>query len=253
MVALRDDERLDYLLAEEKMRIIQSPSVFAFSLDAVLLAKFTYVPIKRGSILDLCTGNGVIPLLLSRRSQAQITGVEIQDRLYDMAIRNVSLNKLEKQLHMIHGDLKDMPKQLGNGKFDVVTCNPPYFPTPNKEELNVNEHLAIARHEIYCTLEDVISSCAKLVRPGGKVSIVHRPGRLVDIIALFRKYRLEPKRLQFVHPKQGKDANTLLIEGIRDGSPDLKLLPPLYVYDENGNYTPEIDEILYGPKSEGKA
>jgi tRNA1(Val) A37 N6-methylase TrmN6 len=253
MVTLRDDERLDYLLAEEKMRIIQSPTVFAFSLDAVLLAKFTYVPIKRGAILDLCTGNGVIPLLLSRRSHAQITGVEIQERLYDMAERNVSLNKLENQLQMIHGDLKDMPKQLGNGKFDVVTCNPPFFPTPNKEELNVNEHLAIARHEIYCTLEDVVSSCAKLVRPGGKVSIVHRPGRLVDIITLFRKYRLEPKRIQFVHPKQGKDANTMLIEGIRDGNPDLKLLPPLYVYDENGDYTTEIEEILYGPKFEGKA
>ncbi len=246
MVHLRDDERLDYLLADEKMRIIQSPSVFSFSLDAVLLAKFTYVPIRKGSILDLCTGNGVIPLFLSKRSHAHITGVEIQERLYDMATRNVAINQLEDQVSMIHGDLKDMPAHFGNRNFDVVTCNPPYFPTPNKDEQNRNEYLAIARHEIMATLEDVVLACSKLVKPGGKVSIVHRPGRLVDLITLFRKYKLEPKRIQFVYPKKGKEANTLLIEGIRDGKPDLKILEPLYVYHDNGEYTDALNEILYG-------
>ncbi|WP_077625207.1 tRNA1(Val) (adenine(37)-N6)-methyltransferase [Sediminibacillus massiliensis] len=243
---LYDDERLDYLLAEEKMRIIQSPQVFAFSLDAVLLADFTYVPIKRGKILDLCTGNGVVPLLLSRRSQAQITGVEIQERLYDMAVRNVKMNGLEEQLKMIHGDLKDMPAYFGNNKFDLVTCNPPYFKTPKKEEQNANEHLTIARHEIYCTLEDVVQSCSRLVRPGGKVAMVHRPGRLMDLLTLFRKYRIEPKRMRLVYPKAGKEANILLLEGIRDGKPDLKILPPLFAYDRNGNYTEELEGILYG-------
>nr|WP_302328593.1 tRNA1(Val) (adenine(37)-N6)-methyltransferase [Salirhabdus salicampi] len=228
------------------MRIIQSPTVFAFSLDAVLLAKFAYVPIKKGNILDLCTGNGVIPLLLSRRSYANITGVEIQERLYDMAIRNVQLNKLDNQLQMVHGDLKDVHKVLGPSHYDVVTCNPPYFPTPKKSEQNINDHLAIARHEIYCNLEDVVQSCSRLVRPGGKVAIVHRPSRLVDIITLFRKYRVEPKRVQFVYPKRGKEANTLLIEGIRDGKPDLKILPPLYVYNEHNEYTEEVHDILYG-------
>ncbi|MRG88159.1 tRNA1(Val) (adenine(37)-N6)-methyltransferase [Salinibacillus xinjiangensis] len=246
MATLKDDERLDYLLSEEDMRIIQSPSIFAFSLDAVLLAKFAYVPIKKGNILDLCSGNGVIPLLLSRRSYANITGVEIQDRLYDMAMRNISINQLDEQLSMVRGDLKDMPEVLGHGRYDVVTCNPPYFKTPGKDEKNLNQYQAIARHEIYCTLEDVVKSCAKLVRPGGKVALVHRPGRLVDIISLFRKYRLEPKRIQFVYSKQGREANTLLIEGTRDGKPDLKILNPLYVYDNNGNYTDELHEILYG-------
>ncbi|MBB6455228.1 tRNA1(Val) A37 N6-methylase TrmN6 [Salirhabdus euzebyi] len=245
MVMLKEDERLDYLLAEN-MRIIQSPTVFSFSLDAVLLANFTYVPIKKGKILDLCSGNGVIPLLLSKRSQAHITGVEIQERLYDMAIRSVSINNLEDQISMVQDDLKNMPKFLTNRNFDVVTCNPPYFPTPNKDEINENEHLAIARHEIFCTLEDVVYTCAKLVRPGGKVSMVHRPGRLVDILTLFRKYRLEPKRVQFVYPKQGREANTLLIEGIRDGKADLKILPPLYVYKEDNEYTKEVREIIYG-------
>jgi tRNA1(Val) A37 N6-methylase TrmN6 len=248
MVTLKEDERLDYLLAEKDMKIIQSPSVFAFSLDAVLLAKFAYVPIQKGKIIDLGTGNGVIPLLLSRRSRANITGVEIQERLYEMAVRNVQLNKLDEQISIIHGDLKDMPKRFGNNKFDVVTCNPPYFPTPKIDEQNENEHLRIARHEIYCTLEDVVEACSKLARPGGKVAIVHRPGRLVDIITLFRKYQIEPKRLQFVYPKFGREANTILIEGIRDGKPDLKILPPLYVYTEDGKYTKELENILYGEK-----
>lgn len=239
------DERLDYLLAEN-LRIIQSPSVFAFSLDAVLLAKFVYVPIQRGKILDLCSGNGIIPLLLSTRSKGTITGVEIQERLYDMAVRSIEYNGLESRLHMIHGDIKEMPTMLGHGKYDSITCNPPYFATPKRDEINENEHFAIARHEILCTLEDVVRVSSQLVRQGGKVAFVHRPGRLLDIITLMRQYRLEPKRIQFVHPKLGKEANTLLIEAIKDGQPDLKILPPLIVYNENQEYTKEIKEILYG-------
>lgn len=248
MVQLKDDERLDYLLAED-LRIIQSPSVFAFSLDAVLLARFVYVPIQKGNLIDLCSGNGVIPLFLSTRTKGNITGVEIQERLYDMALRSIEYNQIADRIQMIQGDIKDMPKQLGNGKYDVVTCNPPYFPTPSQEEINANEHLAIARHEIYCTLEDTIRVASQLVKQGGKVAFVHRPGRLVDMVTLMRQYRLEPKRIQLVYPKRGKEANTLLVEAIKDGKSDLKILPPLYVYEENNEYTPEIKEILYGDKA----
>ncbi|EOV9528958.1 tRNA1(Val) (adenine(37)-N6)-methyltransferase [Bacillus cytotoxicus] len=242
---LYGDERLDYLLTEE-MKIIQSPSVFNFSLDAVLLANFVWVPIQRGNLLDLCTGNAVIPLLLSKRTKGKITGVEIQERLYDMGIRSVQYNRLEERIHLIHGDLKDMPQTLGHHQYDVVTCNPPYFQTPKSSEKNINEHLAIARHEIMCTLEDVVRASSQLVKQGGKVAFVHRPGRLLDIVTLMRKYKIEPKRVQFVYPKAGKEANTLLIEGIKDGSADLKILPPLFVYDENNEYTKEMHSILYG-------
>ncbi|MCM3588585.1 tRNA1(Val) (adenine(37)-N6)-methyltransferase [Mesobacillus maritimus] len=245
MVELKGDERLDYLLAED-LRIIQSPSVFAFSLDAVLLAKFVYVPIQKGKLVDLCSGNGVIPLFLSTRTKGSVLGVEIQERLYDMAVRSIEYNKLGDRISMIHGDLKEMPQQLGYGKYDVVTCNPPYFPTPQKKEINGNEHLAIARHEILCTLEDAIKASSQLVRQGGKVAFVHRPGRLIDIVELMRKYRLEPKRIQLVYPKLGKEANTLLVEAIKGGNPDLKIEKPLFVYNENNDYTPEIREILYG-------
>ncbi len=247
MVHLEGDERLDYLLAEN-MKIIQSPSAFAFSLDAVLLAKFTYVPIQKGNIIDLCTGNGVIPLLLSLRTKGNITGIEIQEKLYSMAKRSVEYNHLQHRISIIKGDIRNIADQIGYGKFDVVTCNPPYFPTPSKAEINENEHLAIARHEILCTLEDAIKSSSQLVKPGGKVSFVHRPQRLLDILLLMRKYNIEPKRLRFVYPKLNKEANTILVEGIKNGNPDLKVLPPLYVYDENNEYTKEMKEILYGGK-----
>lgn len=245
MVQLYKDERLDYLL-NENMRIIQSPSVFAFSLDAVLLARFAYMPIQKGNIIDLCTGNGVIPLLLSKRTKGKIIGVEIQDRLYDMAKRSVQYNGLDKQIQLIHGDIKEMPKQLGYSKYDVVTCNPPYFPTVSEEEINKNRHLAIARHEIYCTLEDVVRVSSQLLKQGGKAAFVHRPGRLLDIVTLMRQYRLEPKRLRFVYPKLRKEANTILIEGIKDGNPDLKILPPLVVYRDDDEYTDEVKQLLYG-------
>ncbi|KMY46612.1 hypothetical protein AC622_19935 [Bacillus sp. FJAT-27916] len=242
---LKDDERLDYLLGEP-LRIIQSPSVFSFSLDAVLLAKFAYVPIQKGNLVDLCAGNGVIPLLLSRRTKGHIHGVEIQERLHDMALRSVQYNNLSEQITMHHEDLNKIVPILGHDKYDVVTCNPPYFLTPAKEIQNDNEHYAIARHEIMCTLEDVVRVSSQLLKQGGKAAFVHRPGRLLDILTLMRKYRIEPKRLQFVYPKAGREANTILVEGIKGGSPDLKLLPPLVVYQDHNEYTDELKRIIDG-------
>ncbi|WP_227397300.1 tRNA1(Val) (adenine(37)-N6)-methyltransferase [Jeotgalibacillus aurantiacus] len=241
------DERLDYLLAEN-LRIIQSPTVFSFSLDAVLLARFVSVPIQKGSLIDLCSGNGVIPLLLSCRTKGTITGVEIQERLADMAQRSFNYNELSDRLRMIQEDLNVVTPQLGHAKHDVVTCNPPYFLTPGKEELNENDHLTIARHEIMCTLEDTVRVSSELLKQGGKAAFVHRPGRLLDLITLMRQYRLEPKRIQFVYPKEGREANTILVEAAKDGKADVKILPPLYVYDENNEYTPDMKEILYGKR-----
>ncbi|GKU85036.1 methyltransferase [Niallia sp. NCCP-28] len=247
MIELMGDERLDYLLGEN-LKIIQSPSVFSFSLDAVLLANFVSVPMKRGSLVDLCSGNGVIPLFLSLRTKGTILGVEIQERLYNMANRSIAYNQLEERIQMIHGDIKEIPPVIGYEKYDVVTCNPPYFQTDSIQERNLNEHYAIARHEILCTLEDTIRIASQLAKQGGKVAFVHRPGRLLDIVTLMRLYRIEPKRVQFVYPKEGKDANILLIEGIKDGKPDLKILPPLFVYNTKNEYTEEMSYILNGNK-----
>lgn len=243
---LKDDERLDYLLAED-LRIIQSPSVFSFSLDAVLLSRFASIPKSaHGTIVDLCTGNGVVPLFLSARSKAKIYGVELQPRLHDMASRSVAYNKLEEQIDIRLGDVKVAPETLGVEKFDAVTCNPPYFLAHELSEKNVSEHYAIARHEIYLTLDEAIHSASRLLKQGGKAAFVHRPERLLDIVTAMRANRLEPKRMQLVYPKNGKEANTLLIEGMKDGKPGLKILPPIIVYEENNEYTAEIRELLYG-------
>lgn len=242
---LREYERIDDLLTCQ-LKIIQSAEVFSFSMDAVLLARFCSVPAK-GRILDMCTGNGVIPLLLSTRTKAPILGIEIQERLYDMAVRSVKLNGLEQQLEMIHGDLRDLHKQTGHGSFDVVTVNPPYLPV-NAGEQNVNEYVAVARHEIFCTLEEVIAAAVRLAKPGGKVAMVHKPSRLTEILTLMRDYRLEPKRIRFVHARADQEANMVLIEAIRDGKPEVRLLPPLIVYRNDTEYCQELMDIYYGQK-----
>jgi len=243
---LKDDERLDYLLAES-LRIIQSPSVFSFSLDAVLLARFAYVPLQHsGRIVDICAGNGAIPLFLSARTNATITAVELQERLANMAERSVRYNGLENRIQIINDDVIGIAAKIGFEKYDTVTCNPPYFPAHEASEKNLSEHLAIARHEICLTLEQAIQSASELLKQGGKAAFVHRPGRLLDIVTAMRANRLEPKRIQFIYPKEGKEANTLLIEAIKDGKPDLKVLPPLYVYGADNEYTEEVRLLLYG-------
>lgn len=241
-VTIDSSERIDDLL-RANLRIIQSSEVFSFSMDAVLLAHFCSVP-ARGRILDLCTGNGVIPLLVSTRTKVEIWGVEIQERLAGMALRNVQLNGLEQRLRMVHGDLRAAHEQLGYGSFDLVTVNPPYLPVVNGEQ-NVNPYLAAARHEIHCTLEEVIAAAAKLTKAGGKMAMVHRPARLVDILKLLREHKLEPKRIRFVHPRMESEANMVLVEAIKDGKTEVRLLPPLIVYREDGTYSEELQRIYF--------
>lgn len=247
-VPIHEQERVDDLLTHQ-LQIIQSDEVFSFSMDAVLLARFASVP-KYGKILDLCTGNGVVPILLSTRSEANIEGIEIQPRLADMARRSVEMNGLQDKIFIREGDLRELVKETGHGVYDAITVNPPYMPLTGGD-IKLNSHQAIARHEIHCSLEDVISTATKLVRNGGKVNMVHKPQRLGEIITLLRQYKLEPKVIRFVHPRSGMESNIVLIEAIKDGKPDMRILPPLIVYKENGEYCEEIMDIYYGSE-EGK-
>lgn len=245
---LRANERVDDLLTHE-LKIIQSPDVFSFSMDAVLLARFCTVPSK-GRVVDFCSGNGVVPLLLSTRTKAPITGVEIQERLWEMAQRSVAMNGLTDQITMVRGDLREwaaLPDH--HGAFDLVTINPPYLPATGGQ-INKNAYVAIARHELFGTLEEMIAAASRVVRSGGKVAMVHRPSRLADILMLMRQYRLEPKRIRFVHPKAGAESNMFLVEAIRDGGPEVRLLPPLIVYNEHNHYCPELLEVYYGHHAE---
>lgn len=244
--SLLPGERLDDLLTFD-LRIIQSPDVFSFSLDAVLLARFAGIP-PRGKVLDLCTGNGVVPLLLSTRTEASIDGVEIQPRLADMARRSVLLNGLGERIRIHEADLRTWTAQ--DGPYDAITVNPPYLPlqTGDRKE---NVHQAMARHEIGCTLEDVVAACARNVKTGGRVTMVHRPSRLIDIVTTLRRHRLEPKRIRFVHPRVDAEANMVLIESALGGKPEARLLPPLIVYGGDGRtYTEQLLDLFYGRKNE---
>src|SRR5690625_1104348 len=241
---LLPNERIDDLLVDD-LKIVQSKEVFSYSLGAVLLAHFCFVP-KRGKVVDLCTGNGVIPLLLSTRTAGMITGVEIQPRLLDMAVRSVQMNKLTGQIQLLCADLRTVHCQLGFGEFDAVTVNPPYLSAKQTVWKNTNEHIARARHEIDCTLDDVTAACSRLVKSGGKVALVHRPGRLVEIIQSMKRVHLEPKRIRFVHPRAKEEANMVLIEAVKDGGSHVRLLPPMIVFEEGQQYTAEMRGILYG-------
>ncbi|WP_165005407.1 MULTISPECIES: tRNA1(Val) (adenine(37)-N6)-methyltransferase [unclassified Enterococcus] len=242
---LHEDERIDQLYAED-IKIIQSAQVFSFSLDAVLLAHFARVP-KKGQIVDLCAGNGAVGLFLSKRTRAAIDAIELQPRLADMARRSVSLNQLDDQMTVHTLDLKDSLSVVRHNSCDLVVCNPPYFKGLPTSKKNPNEHLAIARHEIHTTLEQVIDISAKLLKTNGRFAMVHRPDRFLEILTVMQACHIMPKRVQFVYPKEGKEANILLIEGIKEGKTDgFKIAPPLLTYDKNGEYTPEVREMLYG-------
>lgn len=232
-------ERIDYLF-DTDLKVIQAENLFAFSLDSVLLARFVYVPIRDGRLVDLCTGNGAIPFLLSKRTKGQITGIELQPEVYDLAIRGLALNQLAARIRFICDDARRAPERLGRHQADIVTCNPPYFTKEAAKDQKLNKHLAIARHEICITLGDVVGAGSLLLKQKGKLALVHRPDRLIDIVSEMRKAGIEPKRLQFVHPKKGRPANMVLIEGTKDGRPGLSVLPPIHVYDESGKYTEDV-------------
>lgn len=240
---IHPDERVDDLQLKG-LRLIQNPTQFCFGVDAVLLAHYAAQTIKpKAEVLDLCSGNGIIPILLTAKCKAaHISGLELQPEIAEMANRSILLNGLQNRVSMTCGNVTNASEIFGNGSFDCITCNPPY-----KEAgggiINHVDALTIARHEIYCTLAEIIEVSSRLLKPCGKLCMIHRPERLTDILTCMRKYRLEPKRLRFVHPSPYKTANMILVEGTKHGKPKLFLDPPLYIYEEKGKYSAEIDEI----------
>ena len=245
---LKENERIDQLMQYD-LEIIQSPDVFSFSLDAVLLGDFAHIR-KRDDlkIFDLCSGNGAVALMLSQKTKSSIYAVEIQEELVDMAKRSIKLNHLEDQVQAIHKDLKEISKAHYDS-VDIITCNPPYFPMTERGAVNPNEHLAIARHEIYLTLDELMAKISKLLKVNGKAYLVHRPDRFLELMDTMRKYEVTPKRVRFIHPTDEMNANMVLVEGIKRGKEaGFQMLPPLYVHDKSGAYRPEVRKILYGEK-----
>ena len=237
------EERLDDLQING-YQIIQHPDKFCFGMDAVLLSGFAKV--KEGEkVLDLGTGTGILPILLEAKTEGEhFTGLEIQPESADMAKRSVLYNHLEEKIDIIEGDIKNASEIFGKASMDVVTSNPPYM-TNHHGLKNLNDAKAIARHEILCTLDDVVRETAAVLRQRGRCYFVHRPSRIVEIFEAMRKYKLEPKRMRLVYPYVNKEPNMVLIEGVRGGGAQLTVESPLIVYNPEGDYTQEIYEI-YG-------
>ena len=238
-----EDERIDDL-QRNGYRIIQKKKGFCFGMDAVLLSGFAQV--KEGEVaVDLGTGTGIIPILLEAKTKGKhFTGLEIQKEVAEMAERSVRLNHLEDRVDIVRGDIKEASRLFGKASFDVVTSNPPYM-NDNHGLKNPDLPKAIARHEVFCTLDDVCREASLLLRSGGRFYMVHRPFRLAEIISLMVQYRIEPKRMRLVYPYVDREPNMVLIEGLRGGKSRMTVEKPLIVYKEPGKYTDEIYDV-YG-------
>lgn len=237
---IRNDECLDDL--QNGLFIIQKQNGFKFGIDAVLLSDFAK-DARSKNTLDLCTGTGIVPILLSAKTVTKnICGIEIQADIAEMAQRSMAYNRLEERVHIIQGDLKNASDIYGKGCFDKVTCNPPYMKC-GAGFRNDTDTKSVSRHEVLCSLDDVLCAAARMLESKGRFFMIHRPSRIADIMCGMRKYKIEPKRMRFVHPSYDKAPNLVLIEGMKDGGEELKLMPPLYVHDAECAYSEEIDRI----------
>lgn len=237
-------EKNNYLLGYKNLRVYQDSEMFNFSLDSVLLPNFVTINKNIKNILDIGCGNLPVSLILTTKTDASITAVEIQKDVYDIALKNLELNNKQNQINIINADIRDLYKNFETEYYDVIVCNPPFFKVSNDSHLNKNDYKTIARHEVFLNLDDLFSISKKILKNNGIISIVHRPERLLDIICAMRKYNIMPKKIQFVYPKKDKEANILLIEGTKNGNSGMKILPPLFVHNEDGTYTDEVKKYF---------
>ena len=243
-------KQIHELLGYKNIKIIQDTEMFSFSVDSMLLADFIKTSYNTKNIIDLCSGNAPIPLFLTLKTKALITGIEIQKEVYDLAVESVKLNNFENQITIINDDLKEIHRKIGANKFDIVSCNPPYFKYIESSNVNKNDYLTIARHEVKATLEDIIIESKKLLVDGGYLYMVHRCDRFSEICEVFTKNCFQIKTLRFVYSKlNSKEALFVLVEARKNRNPGTKILPPLYIYNENNEYTDEVKEIFnFGSK-----
>lgn len=232
-------------LLNKNLKIIQRTDFFNFSLDSLLVANFLSVGRGVNKIVDLGTGNGAIPLFLSERTKAKITGIEIQKISADLAKRNIELNNLSEQIEIINDDMKNWKKYFKTGSQDAVVSNPPFFKFHGNEELlNDLDQLTLARHEISITLEEIIETASFLLKDKGYFAMVHRPDRFLEILDTMREYGIVPKKVRFCHSKIDKQAKILLVEGIKFGAEGLTVLPPLISHDSDGKYSQEVLKLF---------
>ncbi len=226
------------------IKIVQNKDYFNFSLDSVLLPNFVEITRKTKKILDMCTGNAPIPLILSTKTDAKIYGVELQKEVYDLAKETIKINNLDNQIELINDNIKNLKKIFDTETFDIITCNPPYFKKKDDSIINENKIKSIARHELEMELEDVMIISKALLKNKGSLVLVHRTDRLIEIIELMKKHNIEPKRMRLIYPKVNAESNLVLIDGRKNGKEGLKILPPLYIHNDDNSYTSEVLEMF---------
>ncbi len=224
--------------------IYQDTRYFKMSLDSVLLANFVKINLRDKMIMDIATGNAPIPMLLSFRTKAKIYGIELQKEIFSLGMKSIIENKMDNQINLICNDAKNLGDLFESDTFDIVTCNPPYFKTNNLKYENDDRIKSLARHEKTLTLEDIVIVSRKILKNNGRFAIVHRHERFIEIIIMMKRYNIEPKRVQFIYPKKGKECDLVLIEGIKNGKEGLSILQPLFVYENDGKYTKEIQGMF---------
>ena len=225
------------------LKIIQDTDYFNFSLDSVLL--YNFINLKPNmKVIDICSGNCPIPLMMSKKIDNKIYAVELQKEVYELGKESIELNNLQDKIELLNMDAKDLNKVFDTDTFDLITCNPPYFKVNENSKRNDNTVKSIARHEIMITIEDIIVLARKLLKNNGSLALVHRPDRLSEIVELMNKYNLSLKKIQFIYPKDNTESNMVLIEATKNGNNSLKVLEPLIIHNENGDYKENIKEMF---------
>lgn len=228
------------LLGYKNLKIVQDTDYFSFSLDSVLLPNFVTISRNTKNILDIGTGNAPIPMILNYKYNIPIVAFEIQKEIYELACETLKLNNLSEKIRIVNDDIKNISKYYDYESFDVIVSNPPYFKNQNLSKKNDNLIKAIARHELKLNLDDIIRIAYKYLKNDGVLSMVYRTERLTDVLTLMRQNKIEPKRILFIYPKEGKKSNLFLIEGIKNGNYGIKEVQKLIVHDQDGNYTADV-------------
>ena len=226
------------------MIIYQNDDWFKFSLDSVLLANFVSINLRCKKIIDLASGNAPIPMLLSNRTKAHIDGIELQNCIYKLGVESIKENNLSNQISLVCGDVREIDKYFDSESYDVVICNPPYFKTNSDGYFNDNDIKRVARHEVMLSLEDVVKSAKYLLRNGGNLAMVHTTSRFIEVINCLKEYNFEPKRIQFIYPKEGSNSDLFMVEASKNGKSNVKILPGLVIHNDDGSYRDNISEML---------
>ena len=243
-------EVINDLLEINNLKIYQNDDWFKFSLESVLLPNFVTINLRCKNIIDLCTGNAPIPLILSTKTKVNIVGVEIQKDVYELAKKSVEINNLENRIKLINDNLNNLNKYYDGDYFDIVTVNPPYFPNIPLSQKNLDIHKSIARHEIHTNLEEIVKVSLFLLKNGGYLDMVHQTNRFFDVVDVLKKYNFSIKKIQFIYPKENKESNLFMIEAIKNGNSGVKFLKPLYVHNEDGSYKDEINKMFKNIKED---